>query len=254
MGARAVRRHQIDAVVLIAAQLVVEAEVGHQLTVRRDLGLPVGAIAVGELGQPAVGHVQAEHLGVQGVALPVLAAVGGEQDGLAVRRPAEFSAVLISPEGELARRAAVGPHHEHLGEAGLQIPLRVLAVVQPGDHLQGIGPGRALRLGQRRSEGLALIGHQHGEGDQLAVRRPGDVVRGLGQVGDLGRLARRHPAHIELGPVAFGGGDIGQALAVGRPARMGMRARSRGQRRLAPRRRVHQPDRAARLVGHRVEA
>src|SRR5690606_37436059 len=63
---------------------------------------------------------------------------------------------------------------------------------------------------------------------------------------------RVHPPNEELRAPAFGRGDVREALAIRRPTRRLMRARSGNERALFACLRVHQPDRAATLVRHEI--
>ena len=248
----AVGVHDVEAGVFVAAMaLVVEAEVGDLPAVRRNGGGDVGADAGGQLGERSVGDGGRIDLALLRVALPVLVAVGGEVDQLAVVAEVDGAAVVILAEGELARGAAVGGDHEQVAVAVLQVAGAVGAVGDAVDDLQRVGPLGAFGLAQRLAERLALVFHQHDECQRLAVRRPGDVVGGIRQRRDLGRAPGPHPADVELRPTRAGG-DIGQPRPIRRPARGDIVAIVGGQRRLHAGDRVDQPERGAAIVDHHV--
>jgi hypothetical protein len=74
-----------------------------------------------------------------------------------------------------------------------------------------------------------LSENESGEGEHLSVGRPGDGVGRLLEIGDARGLAGVHPADVEL-LLAVGIGEIGDASAVGGPARGSVVAIPGGER------------------------
>ena len=235
---------------LVALVAVVEAQVGDGAAVGGDGGRGVGAAAVGERADLAVGDCDLVDLRVDRLVLPVLAAVGGEEEELPVRGPHRRAVVVEGAGGELARRAALGGHHEEMVEALLEEALAVGAEGDPGDDLGRLGPLGALGLLGHLGERRRLLGHQHDEGDRAPVRRPGDAARGAQELGELGGGAGVHPAHVELERVALAR-RVEEAAAVRRPARRELAA-ARGERPVVAAVGVDQPDPRAAAVLHHV--
>ena len=232
--------------------MVVIAGVGDQPAVRRHRRALVGPGAVGQRPLRPAGHVQLPHVVLLRVALPVVVVVGGEQDRLAVRRPAQRTVVIEPAKGQLTRLAAVGADQEDVAETGAQIAFAVGAVGDLGDQLQRVGPGGALGLGRRRAQLFRVAGDKHRQRQRLAVRRPGDRPGRLLQRRHPGRLAAVQPQHIELRRAAWTGRHKGQPPAVRRPARGDVGAVVGHQWRLGAAGQVDQPDRGARAVQHDV--
>ncbi len=237
---------------MIAHPLVVIAEVGDAAAVRRGDGRIVRPGAAGQRRQAAGLDIQGEDFAVGGFALPVGATVGAEVEGARIGRPGQAAAVVEVAMRQLARAAALRPDDEDVAEAGFQIALTVGAVGDAVDDLQRRRPLGALGLGQRRADLGLFAGNQDGIGQLLAVGRPTDAGRGVGQVGDADRFTRRHPAHEQLRRAALGAGDVGQARTIWRPARLAMRTGRGDQGRMTAGLDVDQPDGGTHPVGHDV--
>ena len=159
---------------------------------------------------------------------------------------------MIGAEGELARRAAGRGDEKDFFEAGLDIALPVGAIGEEVANLERFGPFCAFGFVRRSAaEFRPFVLYQHRVGDRAAVGGPGQARRAGRKSSQAHRFTAVHPAHPELRAATFGRGE-GEALAVGRPARRKGAAAAPGNRRFLARRRVDQPDRADRAVGHDV--
>ena len=249
---RPVAVHHVDAVLDIGHRLVVIAKVGDLPSVRRDLRIGIGTVAVGQRGNRARGHVDRIDFAVDAAQLPVLVAIAADKDGAPVGRPFEPAAVIAVAMGQLARRAADRIDEEDLRETGREIAGPVIAIGHAVDDLRSRLPLGAFGRRKRRAE-LERFGRDVGrKGDALAVGRPCQRLRRAGQGRDVRALPAGHPAHVQFGPAPAVGRDIGEAIAAWRPARAGMRAFSRHQRRFRPARHVDHPDRGNRGIGHDI--
>ena len=251
-GARTVRVHHIEQVVLIGPLVIVIAGIGDQPAVGGGRGLAVRTVAAGQRGDPRGCHVERIDFGIGGIALPVFVTIGAEQDGASVRRPREGAAVTIGAVAQLARRASIRGDDENLIVTRLQIAAAVKPVDDGVDHLEIIGPASAFGTGLRRAKPRRIIGHEHRIGDLASVGRPGDRARRFGQAGDPRGFAIGHPADIKLRLAALGRGHISEAVAGRGPVRLARRAGAGGDRHLSPALRVDQPDRRPVSVGHDV--
>ena len=192
--------HQVEARDMAGEALVVEARVGDPAAIGRHGRAGVGALAVGQRGHGARRQVDGVDLGVVvevlGVGLPDARHVDGPPIGgppgvvvgeLAVR--------------DLARRAS----RCRVECEGVRVALldRAFAVPGPGQTvhnrraLRPLGAARPLR--ELHGQDRVLVGHEHREGELLAVGRPREAGGGLLDVRQLRQLARRHPQHVNLG-------------------------------------------------------
>ena len=248
----AVGVHHVEIGLVERVADIVEAEIGDPAAVGRDLRRKVGAGAVGQRGDRAGREIERVDFRAERFELPVLAAVGAEQQGPAIGRPFDRPAARILAEGQLARRAAGRIDHEQLHRPRLDVAPAVIAIGDLVDHLQRLAPFGAFGLGRRLAEYQRLARHARGVGEALTIGRPADRAGCLGQRGDVRADPARHPAHVQFGPAAAFGGDIGQPVAPRRPARRGVRAFAGHQRRFLAARNIDQPDRADRPVEHDV--
>ena len=138
-------------------------------------------------------------------------------------------------------------------EAGLEVALAVDAVDDRSITLTGGAHFAPSGFGGGSANGSLLVGHEHRERDPLAVGRPRDGARRLDEVGEPRGLAGVHPAHVEL-RAALGRRHVREARAVGRPARRAELFGFGAQRSVVGAVGVHDPQIAARAVGHDVEA
>ncbi len=137
--------------------------------------------------------------------------------------------------------------------AGLEVTAFVGAIDDIGDQLERRRPLGAFGLRRRFAEPRLLVGRKHRERDPLAVGRPGEVARRIGEIGDLRRLAALQPAHEQLRPAAFRRRNVRDAIRGRRPARLRVRAGGRDERALLAAFRVDQPDRLPAAICHDVE-
>ena len=215
------------------------------------VGVAIGTVAIRERPQRAVRDTHLIDLALERTVFPVVLAVCRDQDRLAVGGPGRRAVVVERTAGELARRAALGGQHEEVPVSILQIALAVGAVQEALDDTRRLRPGRALRLGGRRGEGLGVRAHVHQEGEPAPVGRPGDCLGRRRQVGEPRDLARVHPAHVELRARVVPR-QKRQAAAVGREDRRGVVAAACAERARVAAVGAHDPECGAASVGHDV--
>ena len=191
--------------VLVAAPVVVKAGKGDPAAIGGDDGARRRAVMLGQRGDFAASDIDAVDVADASIALPFGRAVGREHDRSAVGAPARRALVVDRTEADLPRRTTIGGDDEQMRIAGLQIPLVVAAIGRRGDHLQRVGPFRALGLGRGGAELGALVGHRHRISDLAPVGGPGEARRRVGQAGDPRAFAPRKPRHRQLRTAALGG-------------------------------------------------
>src|SRR6266852_3185449 len=257
MGGAAVAVHQIELGGLVALVAVVESGVGDEFTAGRNSGSVVRAFAIGERAQSAVGNAEFVDFGVENFMVGFGVTVGGDEQEFAVRRPggargAEFvAAVREISVGDLARGAAFGGDYKHLHKAGLEIAGAVEAIHETVVCGGGLRPFCAGRSSRKIGDVRAFAENEGGEGKHFAVRGPSDGVWRFLKIGDARGLPGIHPANVDL-LLAVGVGEIGDAGAVGRPARRDVGAIAGGERAVIRAVGVDAPEIGVALVGHGI--
>jgi hypothetical protein len=151
----------------------------------------------------------------------------------------------------LARGAAFGGNDKNLHEAWLQIACVVEAIDETIVGRRGIGPigprGGRWQIGEVRT----FAENERREGEHLSVGRPFDGIGRLIEIGDAGGLSGVHPANIDL-LLAIGVGKIGEAGAVGRPARGCVVVVAGGERAVVGAVGINDPQIRIAAVGHGI--
>ncbi len=165
--------------------------------------------------------------------------------------PILVAAIREVAVADLARGAAFRGNDENLHEAGFQIARAVEAIDEAIVGGGWIGPfgsrGRRGKIGDVRT----FAENERGEGEHFSVGRPFDGVGRLIEIGDAGGLSRVHPANIDL-LLAVGVGKIGEARAVGRPARGSVVVIAGGQRAMIGAVGIDDPEIGVAAVGHGI--
>src|SRR5260370_25970614 len=153
----------------MALEAVVKAYVRDPLAIGGNGGSIVGAFAIGERAQGAVGDAELIDFRVDVCMLGFWMTVGGNDEVLAVGGP--FGAVgcpLVAAVrkiavGDLPRRAAIRVDDEQLHVARLEITGPVVSINQPVVARRRIRPLRARWRSGQIGEVRALAGNQRGE-------------------------------------------------------------------------------------------
>ena len=214
--ARSVGIHHIEIVLLVGEHLVVIAAIGDALAVRRDDGGIVRPVAGRQGTDGQVRQFQRVNLALDRIHLAVFGQVAGDEQRIIVQPGRALHRRLAGRH--LTRRAAVHRQHEHLVGAVGQVARAIGAEGDVVEHLHRIAPGRALRLFRRRCETRVLGGHQHREGDGLAVRRPdrfGGPLQELREGKAAAGVEIQHPDFRARGIHR----RVDEARAIRRPAR-----------------------------------
>ena len=191
------------------------ADEGHARPVGRDLRIALRAAARCELAQGAVRDIDRVDVTLDCLQFPALVAIGGEVDALPVAAPGQRPLVIKAAFRKLARSAAACRHDEDMAEGRIGEARAVAAELGVVDHLDRLGPLRALGLLGHLGEGLGLGVDIGGEGDPPAVGRPGEAARAIGEAGDLLDLPAVHPAGEDRRASVLVAPGIGDAPAIG---------------------------------------
>jgi len=136
MGIRAIAIGDLEEGGLVALEAIIEADVGDEFAVGRNVWGLLGAIAVRELAQGAIGDIKFEEFGVQRLVLIIGGAIHGKDKRLSVGGPggvrtpkiAHAGAMGKFAAGELARSPTIGSNNENLRIAGFKIAGTVEAI------------------------------------------------------------------------------------------------------------------------------
>ena len=199
--------HQPQPAELVGADPILVPHERDLLSVGGHRRAAVRPVPVGQRPDLAAGDRGDVELGVAVVPLPVRIPVRGEDQVRSVRRPGGRTLVLEVARGHLDRGSAVDGQHEEVVEAEVEIAHPVLPVLEPVLHDGRVGPLGARGRFRRRHELRRRIGNQHVEGERPAVGRPADSAGRLQELRESGRLARVHPAQVDLS--ARGVGEAG---------------------------------------------
>ena len=233
--AGAIAVHEIELGGLVALIAIVVTGVSDEFSVGRNGRRIVRSFAVRERAQGTVGDTKFVDFIVAVFVIRLGVAIDGNDQVLAIGGPggargaAEFvAAVGEIAVGDLPWRATLGVDDKNLHVAGLQVPRAIEAIDEAVVGGGRIGPLCARRRNGKISEMGTLSEDKRGEGEHLSIGRPGDGVGRLIEIGDPCGLAGVHPADVEL-LLAVGIGKIGNACAIGRPARRHVGAISSGE-------------------------
>ena len=161
--------------------------------------------------------------------------------------------MIVRTARELPRSAPLGRHHEDVRVAVLEVTAAVRAVPQLVDDDRRSGPLRTVRLRRHLGEGRRGLRHEHRHRDPVAVRRPCDTARRLGDVRELGRLSRVHPTQEDLSRAVFGP-YVQQTVSVRGPTRGADPVRSVRERPVIGPVGVDHPKGRTAPIGHDIEA
>ena len=132
--------------------------------------------------------------------------------------------------------------------AGTDVTRPVIAIIDPVDDDQRLGPPRTLRLVRTCAERCSLARHGGDVGQSRAVWRPRESLRAARKAGDSGPFATDKPPHVQLRVVTVGCRK-GNPPAIGRPS---WSVSLRRKQRLPAACNVNQPQGRLRTIGHHV--
>ena len=239
----AVEPHHFQPGDLVGAHPVFEGNERDPFPVGRYRRAPIRAVAVGDLPDLAAPDRRRVDLRVAEVALPVRAAVRGEDQAAAVGCPRRGVRMVEVAGGDLHRRPAFRRNHEEVRVAEVEVSHAVLPVPEAVLQDRRVGPLRPRRRLRRVGDARRRIRDEHVEGDRAAVGRPADPPGRFGELRDGRGLAGVHPAHPDLSA----GGERDP-----RPVRRPARRRAGAHAPVPAPVRVHQPQFRPLAVAHEV--